>query len=342
MSNGKFSKPRPYRDEEREIEQAFRAITGQTPPPEPQPRVEDYQPPIEALEDYLPTQPEVAEEPFPELDLSDISDETEYEGEYAADEPDFFDKLQLYAKKAAELWKKNPKAILVSLCALALVVILGFMAAFLFGPSDPYGGKILQNVYIAGVNVGGLSKNDAVTAVKQAAITYSQQDMVIDLSGTELRLTPAQTKIQLDAKAAVGEAYRYGRSGSKQEQEAAYLASLSQNHYVNLIPYLKADEPYIRAALNSCVSGGGTLKQTNYGMEGAQPLWMWTSLTKMPPARHWSSPWVPPAWALIPTPSSPRSWRPTAWPASWWRWKTWSPSPSRILWIWRRSTKNSM
>ena len=35
MANGKFSNPRPNRDEEREIEQAFRQVTGQAPPPAP-------------------------------------------------------------------------------------------------------------------------------------------------------------------------------------------------------------------------------------------------------------------------------------------------------------------
>ena len=34
MSNGKFSQPRFSRDEEREIEQAFRQVTGQDPLPE--------------------------------------------------------------------------------------------------------------------------------------------------------------------------------------------------------------------------------------------------------------------------------------------------------------------
>ena len=36
MGEGKFSSPRPHRDEERQIEQAFRQVTGQAPAPQPQ------------------------------------------------------------------------------------------------------------------------------------------------------------------------------------------------------------------------------------------------------------------------------------------------------------------
>ena len=36
MSKGKFSNPRPYREEEREIEKSFRQLTGQEKPPKPE------------------------------------------------------------------------------------------------------------------------------------------------------------------------------------------------------------------------------------------------------------------------------------------------------------------
>ena len=35
MSKGKFSNPRPYREEEREIEKSFRQLTGQEKPVKP-------------------------------------------------------------------------------------------------------------------------------------------------------------------------------------------------------------------------------------------------------------------------------------------------------------------
>ena len=35
MSKGKFSNPRPYREEEREIEKSFRQLTGQEKPAKP-------------------------------------------------------------------------------------------------------------------------------------------------------------------------------------------------------------------------------------------------------------------------------------------------------------------
>lgn len=278
MSNGKFSKPRPYRDEEREIEHAFRQLTGQEPaaPPQPQaepvdlgPLPEDFVP-----EDLLQDTPAPEEPSRPvQIPVQPIPDDFDFEPEEADDEPDFIDKLQFYFRKAVDFCGKNPKMMMVGLCAVALVLILGFMAAFFFSSSDPYGGKILPNVHIASVNVGGLTKSEAVSAVKQAtALSYSQQDMVIDLSGTELRLRPADTGVSLDVKAAVNAAYDYGRTGSKAEQEQTYLDALSGKHYIGLLPYLKLNQDHILQVLSSYAQDtGSTLKQTNYGLEGDQP-----------------------------------------------------------------------
>lgn len=258
MANGKFSKPRPNREEEREIEQAFRQVTGQEAAPQPPKQVYDEADPAafdlvfdeDALLDSLPPEEPAQEEPA-----------------------DFVDKAVVFLNKVMDFCNENRKVVLVSLCAVALVLILAFIGIFFISTSDPYDKTILNNVMIADVNVGGMTKDEAISAVKQATSqTYSTLDMVVDLAGTELRLSPEDTDISLDVKAAVNAAYDYGRTGTKAEREQAYLDSLTGNHIIGLLPYLELNEEYIKEVLDGYAEGNGsTLTQASYGLEGGLP-----------------------------------------------------------------------
>lgn len=259
MSNGKFSQPRPHREEEREIEQAFRQVTGQTAPP--QPPTPDPEPLDSAGFDLVFDEEALAEEhpivnkPEPQAPES------------------FADKASLFLNRAVDFCSENRKIVLVALCALALVLIIGFMSIFFLSTTDPYGKTILNNVLIADVNVGGMTKDEAISAVKQATShTYPVLDMVVDLAGNQLRLSPADTGVSLDVKAAVNAAYDYGRTGTKAEQEKAYQDSLTGSHIIGLLPYLELNNDYIRSVLEEYEKNtGSTLTQASYGLDGGIP-----------------------------------------------------------------------
>jgi len=246
MSKGKFSNPRPHKEEDRQIEQAFRQVTGASPPP-PKPEPGEF--------DLFPE----TEEPFSE--------------ETTVDEPTFSDRVLDFCGKAMELCSRNKKIVLAAVCGMALILIVGITGIFFAGSSDPYGRKILNNVLIAGVNVGGMTKNEAIEAVEKATgQRYAQEYLVIDLDGTTLRLAPGDVNAKLDVKAVVNAAYDYGRTGTKAEQEKAYQASLSGNHIIGLLPYLKLNETYIRDVLQSYADeAGSALTQASYVLEGDMP-----------------------------------------------------------------------
>ena len=147
----------------------------------------------------------------------------------------------------------NQKPVMVALCAAALVLIISLIAIFVVNVSgDPYGKKILNNVTVAGVNVGGMSKSDAITAVRAVTDqTYTKQAMVVTLGDTTLQLSPSDTGAKLDVKAAVNAAYAYGRTGTKAERQEAYQASLRSNHIIGLLPL-----PEPEAGLYQGRSGG--------------------------------------------------------------------------------------
>ena len=299
MSQGKFSSPRPHREEDRQIEQAFRQVTGKEPAPSPTPEVFLEKTPEDRIQQEMtrqipPVQPPAAPvtPPIPEApapapvkprqksynllpeDVDAFFDGTapELEDPFPMDnEPDFVDKMMDFFSKAADYCRKNQKFVMAGACGGALLLIIAFICIFFAGSADPNEGLILDHVYIADISVGGMTKNEAISAVKQATSgTYAVQDMVIDLSGVELTLSPKDTDAQLDVKAAVNAAYDYGRTGTKAEQENAQNSR--DPYIIGLLPYLQLDTDYIKDTLTQYAEdSGSTLTQPSYGLEGKEP-----------------------------------------------------------------------
>ena len=263
MANGKFSQPRPHREEEREIEEAFRQVTGQEPVmPQRKPLYAEQETSKLDLfiEDTLPPDPDPFEPEIPEPEMPE-------------EQTDFLSRATVIGNQVIDFCDKNRKVLLVGLCAGALALILTFIGIFLIGGSDPYDKTILNNVMIADIHVGGMTKDEAVRAVREATEqTFSAKDMVIDLAGTELRLPASQTQISLDVKGAVNAAYDYGRTGTKAEQEQAYILSFSENHIIGLLPYLELNQDYILTVLNDYAAGtGSALTQSSYSLDRDMP-----------------------------------------------------------------------
>ncbi len=281
MAQGKFSNPRPHRDEERQIEQTFRQLTGQEPvqqvPPQEFeiPAEEAFPKPFDdSLEEaFAPPQPRREPGAYerkpeaPKQEPFDIPlDDSFFEEASEPAEPDLLDQVLAFVNE-------NKKLVLAFLCAAALLLLVSVISIFFVGGSDPYDDKILENVYIADIDVGGLTQKEAVSLVKEATSqTYSKQNMVIDLAGTELTLSPKDTGAKLDVQKAVEAAYAYGRTGTEDEREQAQLSVQLQPYILAALPYLNLDQDYILDTLRAYAEdAGSTLTQTNYGLEGMQP-----------------------------------------------------------------------
>lgn len=241
MAQGKFSNPRPPRDD--------------SSLPQPTEEVQN-----------LPL--------FPESD----NDLTYSESNFEYDEPDdasdtVWDKILDFGGQLLSYVEKNRKVILTVACGFTLLLIICVMSMIFSTASDPYNGKILSNVYLADINVGGMTKNEAVSAVKNSiAEDFSWEYMVVDLSGTTLRLSPADVDISLDIKRAVDDAYNYGRTGTQSERDRAYQNSKTERHIIALLPYMDLNEDYIRDVLNAySADASSDLTQPHYLLEGDAP-----------------------------------------------------------------------
>ena len=322
MSQGKFSSPRPHREEEREIEKAYRDLTRKKShktyehkvtaedmarAAQPLPTEDDdiTIPDVIPSEEAFPTpdgfpemfpNPDAA--PAPESAPSPEAEDRQIEEAFrqvtgqpipprakvgptfdAIPEKPMEEKQKpsqrpQWMDEVAEFYQQNSKLVLAALCAVSVMVIVFVILLFARSAKDPYGERILSNVYIGDVNVGGMSKKEAVSALEEAFGTaYSTEDMVIDLSGTQLKITPKDSGVSFDFSGAVEEAYAYGRTGTQEERDAAYKTSKTQPYNIAVLSYLNLKTDNIRKFLtDKAGSSGSTLVQTTYGLEGAEPV----------------------------------------------------------------------
>lgn len=225
MAQGKFSKPRPPRPEEPEIKTP---VPAAAPQPEARPRNTSPIPKPDAQDT----------QPLPEIPEAQLPPDENFmeEEEVLPEDPEA---------------EKKKKIIMISLCCAAVLLLVGIIVGvtkLLKGGSDD--GRILNNVIVAGVDVGGMTPEQAKEALHRATdLTYSTEDMVITLPDDVIRLSPDKTGAKLDVDAAVEAAYNYGRTGSNAENQEALSQSAVSTHVIAVLPYLDLDLGYISQTL---------------------------------------------------------------------------------------------
>lgn len=158
------------------------------------------------------------------------------------------------------------------LCLIALVLVVGIGAMVMFlGHGDPFQGKILHNVSIAGVDVGGMSANKALQTIKKSVgADISHKDMVVTLGNDEIVLSPAFTHVVFHAEDAVTAAFAAGRVGTNAQQEANEIRSNGMD--ISIVPYLEIDVDYLRSVLEEQIGvAGGEFVPSGYTLEGRMP-----------------------------------------------------------------------
>lgn len=160
----------------------------------------------------------------------------------------------------------------VCLAAAAILVILGLIWAVCF-LMDPYDGRILEGVSIGGLEVGGMTRQEAVKALKQASEEIlTGQPLRIRLPEASISLSPEQTQLRLHYRKALREAYRVGRTGTPEEKASARNQAGQTGYQVGLLPYLSYDEEALRSALEDYARHfDTTLCQYSCRLEGEAP-----------------------------------------------------------------------
>ena len=167
------------------------------------------------------------------------------------------------APKAAQTYKAAPaakpakkkggnkgKIAAITVATLAALVILGGLGYALMVHSS---GDILPGVSVAGVDVGGMSREKAKAAVQQAVnATYGTETLTVTLPDRTLSFAPADTKASVDVDKAVEAAWNYGRDGGIfQTLKQSLTAATEVLHTVDMGSALSIDEEYIRSTIDA-------------------------------------------------------------------------------------------
>ena len=170
--------------------------------------------------------------------------------------------------------RRNKTIAIISICTLAavLVMCLGIGLWFYFATSAD-NGLIMDNTFVAGINIGGMSPENAASALRNKLESQlNSQSIVLSLPGGQLELTPEDTNVKLDIDLLVNDAYRYGRTGSRNDRIEAMANAALTKREIGLLSYMTLDTGYIKDALNQfLVNSGSTLTQPTIQIEGARP-----------------------------------------------------------------------
>ena len=171
---------------------------------------------------------------------------------------------------------KKQKITIIVCCSILAVLLIALICGLILSSCQPEDdGKILPHVYAAGIDLGGMTRDEAANALHLVTDkTFTQKDMVIGLPDGQLTLSPAQTQARLDVEAVVEAAYSYGRGGSAQDLETARKNAANTSHTIALLPYLTLDLDYIQSSIQTfCDTFGSQLSQPTAQLEGYRPAY---------------------------------------------------------------------
>lgn len=161
-----------------------------------------------------------------------------------------------HRSKFAYWVRRNSKKIIAALVVLLLLAVAAGLLLYRRNADAP-GNRLLSGICIAGVDVGGMTRQEAVKAIEEAVgSSYSDNDMVVILNGQRLTLPAAKTLALLNVQSAVDAACSIDR----------------ENTVIGLLPYLGLDTGYIKATLKEAVAERNTpVTPSGYALEGERP-----------------------------------------------------------------------
>lgn len=169
---------------------------------------------------------------------------------------------------------RNRKTAIITVCSVILVVLIGLIVGMIvYANRNKDDGLILNNVYAAGINLGGMTQEDAKNALHLVTDnTFTQKDMVIKLPDATITLPASETGAKLNVDKVVEAAYNYGRSGSVTENKKAQQNANTIQHTIALLSYMELDTRYIQNVLKEfCDSYSSIMTQPSDTISGNRP-----------------------------------------------------------------------
>lgn len=181
------------------------------------------------------------------------------------------------ARHLAIVKARNKRIMLLTVSAcLLFVLVAGIITGlYLLAQRPEEDSRILDNVIVGGVNIGGMTKEDAANAIRLTIEPkLTGENMIIWLDNDSLVLSPEMTGIRLDVEELVEAAFAYGRTGSNMENNFARLKAQNKSYTIALLPYLRLNFAAIRAAVEEFCDGYSVaMTPPSVSIEGQRPIY---------------------------------------------------------------------
>lgn len=146
--------------------------------------------------------------------------------------------------------KKVFSKILIVLVIVCFVAAAG-LGAYLYFFSGVTPGLILNNITILGTNVGGMTKEEATTALQTAfQQEYCAKTMTVTLLDQRIEISAEKAELALDAEAAVEAAYDLGRTGNQANRKLEQMQAMAGTLKFDVSPFLSMNKNALEQALN--------------------------------------------------------------------------------------------
>ena len=147
--------------------------------------------------------------------------------------------------------RRRVSPVLVVLIVALVLVIAVFAGLGIYVMRYNNYDKILPNVYLAGINVGGMTREEARQAVSENITETTQQSINVNLPDQTLTFTPKQDTVLLNVDQAVEEAYAYGRTNTNAFTLArAIQAAERRRNDIDIQSAVNVDYDYIRRLID--------------------------------------------------------------------------------------------
>lgn len=149
------------------------------------------------------------------------------------------------------------KITIISICVAVVVLVGAIVATCIFLSGNKGNDTIAKDVTIAGVDVGGMTRSEAMSAVRIATYnTYTEKDMTVTVLDTTVTISPSVSHADLDVTGAVDDALENSRKGDT----------------VDITKYLSLDKAAIRMSLNDIFTAYSSIyTPTTFKVTGTRP-----------------------------------------------------------------------
>lgn len=177
-----------------------------------------------------------------------------------------------YKGKIRKSRSHNLTPVVIAFCIALIAVIVCVIAGCMYYFNSELNGFILENVSVAGVDIGGMTQADAISAVRSATEnTYTRTPMTVKVLDSEIQI-PVEYVGKLDVRSAVRDAYKFGKTGSASKQQQEQQIAMTTGYNVDLTAYLDLNDNAIRQILAELGKNySSTLSQSTYEIIGSAP-----------------------------------------------------------------------